>query len=135
MMANETPTTSIQPKTKIMTTNNEKSKTSPLIQSSGSVWCVVCQGGDEISEPVLIQDDLTEAAARKIADASTQSMWAITMAWPKARYDAWKKHRAELWARMRGNAPEKLVIYSTPNGGESPFYRAWMDSQNSQDDS
>jgi len=32
----ETPTTSIQPKTKIMTTNNEKSKTSPLIQSTGS---------------------------------------------------------------------------------------------------
>ena len=92
-------------------------------------WCVVCQGGDEISEPVLLQDELTEAEARKIADASTQSMWAITMAWPKARYDAWKKHRAELWARMRGNAPEKLVIYSTPNGGESPFYRAWMDSQ------
>ena len=107
-MANETPTTSIQPKTKIMTTNNEKSKTSPLIQSTGSVWCVVCQGGDEISEPVLLQDELTEA---------------------EARYDACKKQRAELWARMRGNAPEKLVIYSTPNGGESPFYRAWMDSQ------
>ena len=116
-----------------MKTDNEKPTTSPLIQSSGSVWCVVCQGGDEISEPVLLQDELTEAEARKIADASTQSMWAITMAWPKARYDAWKKQRAELWARMRGNAPENLVIYSTPNGGESPFYRAWIDSQNTKD--
>ena len=97
---------------------------------TGSVWCVVYQGGDEISEPVLLQDGLTEAEARQIADAAPQSMWAITMAWPKERYDAWKKQRDELWALIRGNAPEKLVIFSTPNGAESPFYRAWMDSQN-----
>ena len=38
-MESETPTTSIQPKTKIMTTTNEKSKTSPLIQSTGSTCC------------------------------------------------------------------------------------------------
>lgn len=95
-----------------------------------SVWCVVCQGVDEISDLALIQDGLTEAEARKIAESSPQSMWAITMAWPKTQYDAWKKQRDELWSWMRCNAPEKLVIFSTTSGGEGPFYRAWMDSQN-----
>ena len=80
------------------------------------VWCLVCQGGDEISEPVLVQDNLTEAQARQLADSSPRSMWAGIMAWPRANYDAWHKQRDWLWDVTHGKAAQKMVMLSNPTG-------------------
>lgn len=79
---------------------------------------------------MLMQDGLPEAVAKEIANSTTQSMWAITMAWPKSRYDAWKKKREELMAMMRGKTRQKVVVFSTPNGAGNAFYDAWINSQN-----
>lgn len=111
------------------TRSSESNSSACSVSSESTEWCVVCQGCDELSRPVIMEHGLTETEAKERAAAAPHSMWTVTMAWTRAQYDAWKR-REEKWKKMmHGKEPQKMVIYSTPNGSDH-FYQAWVNSQN-----